>query len=251
MGIHSLPRMVCCELVRGVAAVAQLVCPGPEGRRPITAMVADRLIPATTTGVSALSQPAGASRCRTSRSARYPAVIAAPRPPSVRSAAASGRRRRTAIAHACAASITRGADSAVPISTQSRPTVDGCPRQNGMSKAWRRRRASAVPPSPAASWDVATKASTRFRFMARQLNGLAPMAAILKHSLPPTRRPRTLASRGQGHRHGHGAKRWRCSGGRSAAAKLCQPRMEANGESCHGEQPGSSRARAKESICMA
>ena len=156
-------------------------------------MVADRLIPATTTGVSALSQPAGASRCRTSRSARYPAVIAAPRLPSVRSAAASGRRRRTAIAHACAASITRGADSAVPISTQSRPTVDGCPRQNGMSKAWRRRRASAVPPSPAASWAVATKASTRFRFMARQLNGLSPMAAILKHSLPPTRGPRTLA----------------------------------------------------------
>ena len=183
-----MPRMVCCELVRGVAAVAQLVCPGPEGRRPITAMVADRLIPATTTGVSALSQPAGASRCRTSRSARYPAVIAAPRLPSVRSAAASGRRRRTAIAHACAASITRGADSAVPISTQSRPTVDGCPRQNGMSKAWRRRRASAVPPSPAASWAVATKASTRFRFMARQLNGLSPMAAILKHSLPPTTR---------------------------------------------------------------
>ena len=57
--------------------------------------------------------------------------------------------------------------------------------------------------------------------------------------------------RGQGHRHGHGAKRWRCSGGRSAAAKLCQPRMEANGESCHGEQPGSSRASARESICMA
>ena len=174
--------MVCCELVRGVAAVAQPVCLGPEGRRPTTAMVADRLIPATTTGVSALSQPAGASRCRTSRSARYPAVIAAPRPPSVRSAAASGRRRRTAIAHACAASITRGADSAVPISTQSRPTVDGCPRQNGMSKAWRRRRASAVPPSPAASWAVATKASTRFPFMARQLNGPSPMAAILLSS---------------------------------------------------------------------
>jgi hypothetical protein len=189
-----MPRMVCCELVRGVACGGSAGLAWMEGRRPIRAMVADKLIPATTTGVSALSQPAGASRCRTSRSARYPAVIAAPKPPSVRCAAASGRRSRAAIAHTCAASITRGADSAVPISTQSRPTVDGCPRQNGISKAWRRRRASAVPPSPAASWAAATKASTRFPFMARQLNGLSPVSAILKHSLSPTtRRPRTLA----------------------------------------------------------
>jgi hypothetical protein len=165
--MSHVSAVVCCEL----AAVAQPTCPGSEGRRPISAMAAERLIPATTTGVSALSQPAGASRCRTSRSARYPAVIAAPRPPSVRCAAASGRRSRAAIAHPCAASITRGADSAVPISTQSRPTVDGCPRQNGMSNAWRRRRARAVPPSPAASWAAASEASTRFLLMARQLNG--------------------------------------------------------------------------------
>jgi hypothetical protein len=158
----------------GTLAMAVSFCV-PEGRRPIRAIATARLIPAMTTGVSALSQPAGVSRCRASRSARYPAVIAAPSPPSVRPAAASGRRTKATIAHACAPGITTGADSAVPISTQSRLTADGCPRQNGISKAWRRRTAKAIPPSPEVSWAVDTSASTRLFLMARQLNEVPPM----------------------------------------------------------------------------
>jgi hypothetical protein len=174
--VYSLERSA-ATTIRGCdyAPSAGSSC-APWGRRPSTVIAAARLIPATTTGVSALSQPAGMSRCLTSRSARYPAVIAAPRPPSARSAEASGRRSRAAIAHVCAASITTGADSAVPISTQSRPTADGSPRQNGMSKAWRRRIAKAIPPSPERSWAADTAASTRFSSMARQLNRPSPMA---------------------------------------------------------------------------
>ena len=175
-----MPRMAQSEPMRRDCAPSAGLFLVTVGRRPSTAIAAARLIPATTTGVSALSQPAGMSRCLTSRSAKYPAVIAAPRPPSARSAEASGCRSRAAIAAVCAASITTGAESAVPISTQSRPTADGCPRQNGTSKAWRRRIANAIPPSPEASWATDTAASIRFSSMARQLNRPSPMAHHLR-----------------------------------------------------------------------
>ena len=139
-----MPRIAQSRADEAVTALPQPVSScAPWGRRPSTAIAAARLIPATTTGVSALSQPAGMSRCLTSRSARYPAVIAAPRPPSARSAEASRRRTRAAIAHVCAASITTGADSAVPITRNRGRLQMAAPARTG-----RRRRGGGVSPMP-------------------------------------------------------------------------------------------------------
>ena len=96
----------------------------PADRRPSSAMTAARLIPAVTRGVSAGSHPEGSIRRRTSRSDRYPATIADPSPPSTRSAARLGDRTRAAVAQTWAPSIITGADKAVPMSSESRPTVD-------------------------------------------------------------------------------------------------------------------------------
>src|SRR5438552_15558448 len=86
-----------------------------------------------------------------------------PNQPSRRSARVAGPRRRRPVATAWATSMYAGAERAVPLCSESRPTCSGLPRIGPTWYSWRRFRATAKPSTPVASCAADVLASSLAR----------------------------------------------------------------------------------------